>query len=85
MDGVSLNDTVWTIYWNYDFCYSNGDDDKMNNYSYNDTLILLREQKKQLIFEFLEDLKDIIAMDSYWRPIHDKANEKYKKWEGRHK
>ncbi len=43
----------------------------------------VNEAKKNQREEFLEDLKDIIAMDSYWRPIHDKANEKYKKWEAK--
>ena len=43
----------------------------------------VNEAKKKQREEFLEDLKDIIAMDSYWRPIHDKANEKYKKWEAK--
>ena len=36
---------------------------------------------KDSLEEFIEDLKEILKMDSYWRPIHDKTLEKQKKWE----
>ncbi|KKL84512.1 hypothetical protein LCGC14_1963940 [marine sediment metagenome] len=48
---------------------------KINNITFVD--------KKEIIAEFLEDLRDVFKIGSYHRPVHDGILEKIKKWEKR--